>query len=188
MKISFPRVVVALLALAFVLSACASESGTQWTAAPVTDPGDEGVVATAPAEPAEPAEPEEPAEPAEPESTTEPAEPAEPSGEPRVIELEADAAIRFLQNGEQIRNIDVTPGETVIFRVTNTAGFPHNFYLGADDDLRVMGGTTDVGIPDWNTGVQELEWVVPEDVSDIRFACTVPGHYNTMQGDFTISP
>jgi uncharacterized cupredoxin-like copper-binding protein len=105
----------------------------------------------------------------------------------RVIELEAEGANRFLQDGEQIRNIDVTPGETVLFRVTNTGGFPHNFYIGTDEELQVMGGTTATGLPDWETGVQELEWVVPEDISAIRFACTVPGHYYTMQGDFTIS-
>ena len=142
------------------------------------------------AEPASTAEAVEPADAAEPAQTAEPASTAaEPSdGEARVIELEADAAIRFLQDGEQIREIEVTPGETVIFRVDNTAGFLHNFYIGADSDLQVMGGTTDTGIPDWETGVQELEWVVPDDVSDIRFACTVPGHYYTMQGNFTVSP
>ena len=45
----------------------------------------------------------------------------------------------------------------------------------------------DFGIPDWETGVQEIEWVVPDDLSGVRFACTVPGHYFTMQGDFVVS-
>jgi hypothetical protein len=186
MKTSFPRAIVALFALAFVIVACASETGTQWTFAPITasDSEDAEVAATAEAPAEEPAEApaEEPAEaPAE--------EPAAPvAGEARVIELEADGAIRFLQNGEQIRALDVTPGETVLFRIDNTAGFPHNFYIGSDEELQVMGGTTDIGIPDWNLGVQELEWVVPDDVSNIRFACTVPGHYYTMQGDFVVTP
>ncbi len=105
-----------------------------------------------------------------------------------MIEFEADAAIRFMQNGEQLRNIEVTPGETVIFRIDNTAGFAHDFYIGSDEELRVMGGTTDVGIPEWETGIQELEWVVPDDLSGLRFACTVPGHYYTMQGDFIVVP
>jgi uncharacterized cupredoxin-like copper-binding protein len=145
-----------------------------------------GAEATAEAAPEATAAVEQPA-PAE--ATAAAADPATAAaGEPRVIELEADAAIRFLQDGEQIRNIDVTPGETIIFRITNTAGFAHNFYIGADEDLQVMGGTTDVGIPDFETGVQELEWVVPDDVSNLRFACTVPGHYYTMQGDFTVTP
>ena len=47
------------------------------------------------------------------------------------------------------------PGETVRFEIDNTAGFPHNFYIGADEELyRPFGNTTDVGIPDWSTGVQ----------------------------------
>ncbi|MEA2025752.1 MAG: hypothetical protein U9O18_03585 [Chloroflexota bacterium] len=123
-----------------------------------------------------------------PAGSTAPVEPVAATGEARVIEIEADAAIRFLQNGEQLQDIAVTPGETVIFRIENTAGFPHNFYIGPDEELAVMGGSTDTGLPDWNTGFQELEWVVPEDISGLRFACTVPGHYFTMQGDFTVSP
>jgi len=117
-----------------------------------------------------------------------PASPATGDGEPRVIDLEATPAIRFEQDGTQIQDIAVTPGETVIFRVTNTAGFSHNFYIGTDDELKVMGGETDTGIPAWSNGVQELEWTVPDDVSGLRFGCTIPGHYFTMQGDFTVSP
>ena len=109
-------------------------------------------------------------------------------GEPRVIDLEADAALLFLQNGEPVPEISVTPGETVVFRIDNTAEFAHNFWIGTDEELMVPNGTTDVGIPDWDSGVQELEWVVPDDLSDIRFACTVPGHYVLMQGDFTVTP
>jgi uncharacterized cupredoxin-like copper-binding protein len=125
----------------------------------------------------------------EPADAAEPAEePATASGEPRVIELEADGALRFLQDGEQIREISVTPGESVIFRIDNTAGFAHNFWIGADADLMVANGSTDVGLTDWETGIQELEWVVPDDITDIRFACTVPAHYTLMQGDFTVSP
>ena len=105
----------------------------------------------------------------------------------RVIDLEADAAIRFMQDGEQIRELQVTPGETIIFRIDNTAGFAHNFFIGPDAALQVPNGSTDTGLPDWNSGVQELAWVVPDDVTDLRFACTVPGHYYTMQGDFTVS-
>jgi len=111
-----------------------------------------------------------------------------PGGEARVIELEADPALRFLQDGEQITAIPVTPGETVVFRIDNTAGFAHNFWIGEDEVLAMPGATTDVGIPDWDLGVQELEWVVPDDISGLRFACTLPGHYFLMAGDFTVTP
>ena len=106
-------------------------------------------------------------------------------GEPRVIEFEADAAIRFMQDGEQIQALEVTPGETVVFRIDNTAGFPHDFYIGTDAELSVPNGTTDVGHPEWSSGEQEVEWVVPADVSGLKFGCTVPGHYATMQGTFS---
>ena len=109
-------------------------------------------------------------------------------GEPRVIELEADAALRFLQDGQPVAEIPVTPGETIVFRIDNTAGFTHNFWIGSDDELVVPNGATDVGIPDWDSGVQELEWVVPDDLTGLRFACTVPGHYSLMQGDFAVTP
>ncbi len=111
-----------------------------------------------------------------------------PAGEARVIDIEATAVLTFAQDGEKVTQIPLTPGETVVFRIDNTAGFPHNFYIGADEDLKVPGGTTEVGVPDWDSGVQELEWVVPDDLSGVRFACTVPGHYTLMQGDFTVTP
>lgn len=109
-------------------------------------------------------------------------------GEPRVVELEADAALRFLQDGQPVSEIAVTPGETVVFRIDNTAGFAHNFWIGTDEELMVVNGATSVGIPDWDSGVQELEWVVPDDLTGLRFACTVPGHYTLMQGDFAATP
>ena len=195
MKTSLPRVLVALLALTFVLAACASETGSQWTFVPSdgSDQGDSTAAPTAPAEPGASAAPEEPAAseaPAEPSEPVEPTEPEAsaqpPSGEARVIEMQADSALRFTDGtGQPLPTIEVTPGETVVFRIDNTAGFQHNFWIGADAELSVPSATTDVGIPDWSTGVQELEWVVPDDVSDLKFACTVPGHYFTMQGTFT---
>ncbi len=186
MKTSLPRVLVALLALAFVLAACASETGTQWTFAP-TDSTGQPETTSAPEASAEPEHSMAPMPSAESESPAESVPPAEPpSGEARVIDLQADAALRFTDpDGQQVQDIEVTPGETVVFRVDNTAGFEHDFWIGTDDELSAPNGTTDVGIPKWTSGVQELEWVVPDDVSGLKFGCTVPGHYNTMQGTFT---
>jgi hypothetical protein len=115
-------------------------------------------------------------------------DPALVDGEPRVIEIEADALLRFLQEGEQVLEIGVTPGETVLFRIDNTAGFAHNFWIGLDEEVNLPNAATDIGIPDWDSGIAELEWVVPEDITDLRFSCTVPGHYLLMQGDFVVTP
>ncbi len=159
------------------------------TGAPVVTavPASEAPASQAPAESSPPMQSTPPTA-SEAPAASAPASPATGDGEPRVIELEATPAIRFEQDGTQIHDIAVTPGETVIFRVTNTAGFSHNFYIGTDDELKVMGGETDTGIPAWSNGVQELEWTVPDDVSGLRFGCTIPGHYFTMQGDFTVAP
>jgi hypothetical protein len=103
----------------------------------------------------------------------------------RVIELEMTAALQFLQDGEQVRDIPVVPGETVLFRIRNRAGFDHSFYIGTDEELSVPNATTDIGIPVWSRGVRKLTWTVPDDITGLRFGCTVPGHYPFEQGTFS---
>ena len=63
----------------------------------------------------------------------------------RVIALQADAALRFTQDGRQVFDIPVVPGETVIFRIDNTAGFDHSCYIGTDTELSVPYATTGTG-------------------------------------------
>jgi uncharacterized cupredoxin-like copper-binding protein len=100
----------------------------------------------------------------------------------------ATGALQFTDPaGTQVRDIPVTPGETVTFRIDNQAGFDHNFYIGTDDQLMVPSATTDVGIPPWQTGVQEVTWTVPADITGLKFGCTVPGHYSLMQGTFSVA-
>jgi hypothetical protein len=104
----------------------------------------------------------------------------------RIIELEQDASLRILRDGRQIRRIAVTPGERVLFRIDNTAGFAHNFYIGRRVQLRRPNGSTDVGIPDWDSGVQEFEWTVPANANTLSFGCTIPGHFALERGRFVI--
>jgi hypothetical protein len=189
MQTYLPRAAAALLAVVLVASACASDTGAQWTFAPVA-------IAQPPSPAAEPAT--DAAAPADAGSATsgESAQPAAddgsgapaPAGEARVIELVATGALQFTDTaGSQVRDIAVTPGETVTFRIENTAGFDHNFYIGTDEQLMVAGGTTDTGIPTWQSGVQELTWTVPADISGLKYGCTVPGHYSLMQGTFSVA-
>ena len=104
--------------------------------------------------------------------------------EPRVIALEATASLTFTDpEGTQVTDLAVVPGETVEIHVENVAGFDHNFYIGTEEELSVPNATTEVGIPTFTEGVQELTWTVPEDATALKFACTVPGHYPTMNGD-----
>ena len=200
MNTSIIRLTAAVISVMFVVAACASDTGAQWTFAPVavseqgasTDVSEPVVeVEVAETDTSEDLTSETEAETTEAETTeaeTTEAETTE-AGEARVIDIQADGALRFTDaNGEQVRDIPVTPGETVVFRVDNTAGFDHNFYIGLDAELITPSGSTDTGIPTWATGVQELEWVVPDDITDLKFGCTVPGHYTLMQGTFSVSP
>jgi hypothetical protein len=110
---------------------------------------------------------------------------AEP-GEARLIELEMNAALQILKDGEQITEIPVTIGETILFRVTNTAGYDHNFIIGPPDLLATNQITGLPGTPVYIEGTREFEWQVPEDAASLEFACTVPGHYQLMHGSFVV--
>jgi hypothetical protein len=110
------------------------------------------------------------------------------TGPARVIEIESTASLQFTDgSGDQLEEITVAPGEIVIFRVHNSAGFDHNFYIGTASELEEPAGTTDAGIPAWVTGVRDLEWTVPDDVSGLMFGCTVPGHFPSTHGIFTVA-
>jgi hypothetical protein len=177
MKTPSPGLILVLITTVLALAACASDAGTSSTEAPaavqkrVASSPESTNAATSSAPVSEQPTDSGPA----------------PAG-PRIIEIESDAALRLLQDGVQISDIPVTPGETVLIRVDNTAGFEHNFYIGTDEELSVPSATTEVGIPTWDAGVRELEWTVPEDISGLKFGCTVPGHYFTQQGTFSIRP
>ena len=123
------------------------------------------------------------------------------------------ATYQIIVDGEQILDIPVTPGESVLIRVDNDGGHTHNFYIGTASQLstppsqedttafkeaekeagRVVDyanqaffPSTDVGIPNWQTGVQYVEWLVPDDITDLKFGCTISAHYRTMQGTFSV--
>jgi len=106
----------------------------------------------------------------------------------RVIELEETGALRITQNGQRVTNIPVIPGETIRFLITNTAGFDHDFYIGTEEQLaanRVEGLS---GVPTFSTDrPQEFDWIVPEDVTGLKFGCTLRGHYQLMQGTFSVT-
>jgi uncharacterized cupredoxin-like copper-binding protein/mono/diheme cytochrome c family protein len=107
---------------------------------------------------------------------------------PRVINLTATAALQFTDDsGTIVNSIGVTPGETIEFVVDNTAGFDHDFWIGTAEELQGSFAETDVGIPVWSSGVQSVVWTVPEEGAEVlQFACTVPGHYTPMHGNFQI--
>lgn len=194
--------------LVLVLAACASPSGRPWTPPPVpaeTDAPESAAPASeapsvAPASvvpsgpPASAAPSDAPATPAPsspvaspgPSATPSAGSSAEPGG--RVIELELNAALQILQGGVQVKDIPVTPGETIVFRIVNTAGYDHNFLIGTDQDLMTNNVAALVGIPTWKDAEpREFSWLVPDDVTGLKYGCTVPGHYMLMQGVFSVA-
>lgn len=105
-----------------------------------------------------------------------------------LVELEADAALRFVGNdGAPVLAIGVVPGETLLIRVDNTAGFEHSFFIGTEEELNQPMATTDVGIDTWTSGTRELIWTVPEDPSGLLFGCTVPGHFLPAHGRIVLA-
>ncbi len=113
--------------------------------------------------------------------------PASPSpAAVRVIELEETGQLRIVHDGQQVTDIPVTPGETVRFVITNSAGFDHDFFIGTDEQLA---GNRVTGLPGLPTGSasdpREFEWTVPADITGLRFGCTLRGHYPLMNGTFS---
>jgi uncharacterized cupredoxin-like copper-binding protein len=113
---------------------------------------------------------------------------AEPSGGARVIDIELTSAIQIHRDGAQISSLDVKLGETIHFRVTNTAGFTHNFHIGPAEALMHNQVTGLPGVPDFDDGTQEFDYTVTEETANLEFACTFPGHYQLMHGTFTVEP
>jgi hypothetical protein len=101
--------------------------------------------------------------------------------------MEETAALEFTLNGKQVTDIAVTPGETIRFVITNTAGFDHNFYIGSDGELAASRVEGLPGLPTWSSEVpQAYEWTVPQDITGLNFGCTLRGHYPRMQGTFSV--
>jgi mono/diheme cytochrome c family protein len=111
---------------------------------------------------------------------------------PRPIALDLTASLTITDpDGATLSTIAVKAGETVQFEVANTAGFGHNFYIGPEEVLSTVVGDipNGNGIPEFTEGTETYTWTVPADqTEDLQFACTVPGHYTTMHGDFVIQP
>jgi uncharacterized cupredoxin-like copper-binding protein len=184
------HLLIPLAAIAvLVLGACASGSTAGWTYAPA--------VATPTAAAGSPGASGSPGESVAPSASVAPstASSAAPSGGSsspgasggtgQTIELEETADLHITQNGSPVQSIAVTPGETVTFKITNSAGFSHDFFIGPPDQLSGNNTAGLPGIPEFSSGTQEFTYTVPADVSNLEFGCTLPGHYPSMHGTLT---
>lgn len=101
--------------------------------------------------------------------------------DPRVITMEATGSLTFVPS-----SVTLVAGEVVRFEVTNSAGFPHDFYIGAPADVESRNVTALQGIADWPSGTMTLDFTVPTS-GELEFACLVPGHLEAgMKGTVTI--
>lgn len=107
---------------------------------------------------------------------------------PRIIKLDETASLTITDDkGNVVSGIPVKAGEVVEFQITNTAGFSHDFYIGAAADLQAGNTAALKGIAEFASGTKSFTFTVPSSGS-LQFACTVPGHYQTMHGDLQIQP
>jgi uncharacterized cupredoxin-like copper-binding protein len=104
-----------------------------------------------------------------------------------VIELEMTGALKIEQAGQQVASITVKKGETYTFRITNSAGFDHDFHIATDAELTGGGHEHMAGLMPFSSGTQEFTYTFDTD-GPLAFGCTVPGHYSVMKGTFTIVP
>lgn len=159
------RVLAAAVAALLVLAACSSSTGSTWTVAPLHPTPSPGP-SVAPTEPA--------------------GTPDASAGAVRTIELALTSSLQIQQDGMQVTELEVREGETIRFVIDNTAGFTHDFWIGPADQLSA--GTVDglPGLEAWESGVMEFEYQVTAETDGLEFACTVPGHYQTMHGTFRV--
>lgn len=111
---------------------------------------------------------------------------------PRVIQIEGNAQIQWVdpESGERITSIPVVEGEVIQFEIINNTGaVPHNFHIGSADELAAAPEQVDLpGVDTFTEGTQTFQWTVENLPDQPQFACTVPGHYSSMSGDFAVVP
>jgi uncharacterized cupredoxin-like copper-binding protein len=109
-------------------------------------------------------------------------------GSANEIDLVETAALQITDpSGKPVTNITVKKGQTYHFKVTNTAGFVHNFYVGAVSDLEAGNIANLTGTGDFTSGTRTFDYTFNDSGTPLGFGCLVPGHYQAgMKGTFTI--
>jgi hypothetical protein len=160
------RLTAAVAAAVLLLAACGGTSGSTWTIAPL--------------------HPTPTAGPSEVPGPTPAGSPDASADAVRTIELELTSALTITQGGAPVTELEVREGETIRFVLDNTANFSHNFFIGPADALSSGAISGLPGVPEWTSGVQAFEYTVTAETDGLQFACTVPGHYQSMHGTFLV--
>ncbi len=108
------------------------------------------------------------------------------SGAANVIQLTETADLRITDaSGNAVTSITVQKGQTYTFQITNTAGFAHDFYIGTPDDLKAANTGNLKGLDQFASGTQSFSYTF-DSAGPLGFGCTLPGHYQSMNGLFVI--
>lgn len=199
----------ALAALAVVAAGCGggedtaadAEATAEPTAVATTEPEatTEPPMATETPEPTEPAGPTESDDMADMDNAAEAfdfGEPAEEADADRTVAVETIEEGGF---GYDPPEIDITPGETITFEVSNPGTAVHEFVIGGpatqqeheeemqQEGMEMHDDPNSVSVEPGET--KTITWSFPETVEgQILFGCHVPGHYAAgMKGEFTTS-
>ena len=90
-------------------------------------------------------------------------------------------------SGQVVASITVQKGHTYHFKITNTAGFVHNFYVGKLSDLEAGSIANLTGTGDFTSGTREFDYTFSDTSAPLGFGCMVPGHYQAgMKGTFAV--
>lgn len=127
-------------------------------------------------------------------ATAEPIENPGTAENPRVIEVQAAENIQWVdpESGDPVTSISVAQGETIEIHVINESDIPHNMHVGSAEELSAAPEDNPLpGVPTFVQAAspQTFTYSFGDDVPNSpQFACTVPGHYQSMHGDFLIGP
>ena len=107
---------------------------------------------------------------------------------PRVIKVNETAQLSITDEaGNKLSSLPVVAGEVIKLEVTNTAGFDHNFYIGPGAGLSTGDVSNAQGVPAFSSGTQTFTYTVPAAAdASLNFGCTLPGHYQSMNGTVDI--
>ena len=106
---------------------------------------------------------------------------------PRVIQVQGTTNLQWVDpaSGQQLSQLSVVQGETVRFEVT--ADSLHNFHIGDAAELSTATEHNDLpGLDSFTGGPQTFDYTVSTLPAQPEFACTVPGHYTSMNGDLVV--
>jgi uncharacterized cupredoxin-like copper-binding protein len=177
--------VIVPLVASFVLAACAASAGPGWTyVPPAATPQASGAPASAGPGASTAAGGIAAGASGAPSTSAAPAG----GGTANEIDLVETASLQITNPaGQQVTTIAVQKGQTYHFKVTNTAGFVHNLYVGKVSDLEASNIANLTGTGDFSSGTREFDYTFTDTTDPLGFGCMVPGHYQAgMKGTFTV--